>query len=329
MRIAPLLGFLLTTSPLVLGQISADEAMQRLRERQKAREAEQHAATTQPSRSGDPSASPTTRPSAMEIGYMSHAAWQNLEQKNYPAAATGFDKLLKLDPKDANALEGRAICSYESNQYKTADRQAEAAYNLSAKAGHNSRQTTVAFACASIMDDNPMRAVKLIRAMLDSGAKPDDELQNILGTALFRANQQARKLPYFRESLTEYLKFDQALKDQRHDGQGRWGSDWIDAGTAESNWQAFQGAVGADEQAQSDYEHATQRRVDTEDGMVKLHSMRLFGDAERAHIIAVYNQAVKEEGVAKKHRDEADKHLASTSKPPFPTKLAPAWKEPR
>jgi tetratricopeptide (TPR) repeat protein len=327
MRIALLLGLLASISTPLFAQLSTDEAMQRLRERRKAREAEQHAGT-QPAQAADPS--PATRPSAMQIGYISHAAWQKLEAKNYKDAAGDFDKLLKLDPKDTNALEGRAICRYESNQYKTADHDAEMAYNLSARSGHTpSRQTTLAFACTSIMDDNPMRTVKLIRGLYDSGTKPDNELQNVLGTSLFRANAQARKLPYFQESLTEYLKNDQALKDQRHDGKGRWGDQWIESGTAEHNWQTYEGAVGADERAESDYEHATQHRVDTEDGMVKLHSMRLFGDAERAHIIAVYNQAVKEEGVAKKRRDAADKHLASTSKPPFPAKLEPNWKEPR
>jgi tetratricopeptide (TPR) repeat protein len=326
MRIALLVGLLLITAAPLLAQLSTDEAMERLRERQKAREAEQHAAT-QPTLTGDPS--PTTKPGALEIGYMSHGAWKQLEDKNYTDAATGFDKLLKIDPKDANALEGRAICRYELNQYKAADRDAETAFNLSARAAHPSRQITIAFACASIMDDNPMRAVKLIRGLLDAGTKTDDVLQNVFGTALFRANEQARKLSYFKESLADYLKNDQALREQRNDGKGRWGDQWIDAGKAEQNWQTFQSAVGSDEQAESDFEHATQHRLDTQIGMEELHSMRLFGDAERAHIIAVYNQAVKEEAVAKKHRDAADKHLASVAKPPFPAKLEPAWKEPR
>jgi Flp pilus assembly protein TadD len=326
MRVALLVGFLLTLSTPLFAQLSTDEAMQRLRERQKAREAEQHAAT-QPAQAGDPT--PTTRPAAIQIGYLSHGAWKLLEDKKYKDAAAEFDKLLKLDPKDTNALEGRAICRYELNRYNAADHDAELAFNLSAKANRSSRQLTLAYACCSIMDDNPMRAVKLIRGLLDSGAKTDDELQNVLGTALFRANQQARKLPYFQESLNDYLKNDQALKEERHDGQARWGHQWIDAGAAEQNWQVFQGAVASSEQSQSEYEHATQHRIDTEDGMVKLHSMRLFGDAERAHIIAVYDGAVKEEAAAKKRRDAADKHLASIPKPPFPAKLEPNWKEPR
>jgi tetratricopeptide (TPR) repeat protein len=327
MRIALFTIWLLAATAPLCAQLSTEEAMERLRERQKARQAEQKAAATQPSQSADPA--PTTRPGAIELGLMSHNAWTLLESRKYPQAAAEFDKLLKLDPKDANALEGRGICRYELNQYKSADRDAETAFNLSTKAGRSSRQTTVAFACTSIMDENPMRAVKLIRGMLDAGTKSDDELQNVFGTALFRANAQAQKLPYYRESLDEYLKFDHALKDQRQDGKGRWGDQWIDASEAQHNWQTYEGAVASDEKAQSDFEHATQHRVDTEDGMVKLHSLRLFGDAERAHIIATYNQAVKEEEVSKKRRDAADKHLASTSKPPFPAKLEPSWKEPR
>jgi tetratricopeptide (TPR) repeat protein len=157
-RVALLVGFHLTVCGPLLAQLSTGEAMARLRERQKAREAEQHAAT-QPAKARDPA--PTTKPSALQIGYLSHGAWKMLEDKKYKDTAAEFDKLLKLDPKDTNALEGRAISRYELNRYNAADHDAELAFNLSAKANRSSGQLTVAYACASIMDDNPMRAVKL------------------------------------------------------------------------------------------------------------------------------------------------------------------------
>ena len=196
-----ILANLLLLAAHAFGQLSSDEALQRLQERQRQRQAQANP-TTHP-------AAPATQPSSIALGKMSHQAWVHLTDHQYKSAIPIFDRLLKTDPKDANALEGRGICRYETEQYKQAASDLEQAVELSHKAadGSPSRQRAVAASVVAIMVDNPMRAVKLMRGLmtpLEENDKLDEELQNILGTALWRTNSQTRKLTYYEESVKYY-----------------------------------------------------------------------------------------------------------------------------
>lgn len=306
-------------------QLSTDEAYQKLQEKQKQRQSS--ASATQP-------AGGTTRPSGQARGKLLHDAWDALIAHRYAPAIPMFDRALALDPKDAVALEGRGISRYELKQYKQSDHDMEQAYNLSKRSGSTgpARQTAIAFAATSSMYDNPMRAVKILRGMmeaLEQDAKLDESLQNDLGIALSKANAQSRKLPYFQESLKYYMEYDQKLAQEKKDNTARWGTKWIDVATAERKWTAYQTAAAAADQAASQYDHSLLALDQGKELMIELHGLRLHSDEERIRWTNQYKQSVEGEQVAKIRLAKAVEHLNTVEKPPFPDRIEYDWREPR
>ena len=307
-------------------QLSTEEAYQKLQEKQRQ---ERAAAASQPS-----SHSPTTRPSQAARGKLLHDAWDALAAHRYAVAVPMFDKAILNDPKDVIALEGRGICRYELKQYKQADKDVELAYNLSGKGSSTGapRQLSIAVAATSSMNDNPMRAVRLLRGMMESleqESKLDEQLQNFLGIALSKTNAQARKQPYFQESLKYYMEYDQKLAQEKKDGTSRWGTKWIDLQTAEKKWTAYQTAAAEVDQAASAHDHSLLALDQAKELMIELHGLRLHSDEERIRWTAQYKQAIAGEAGAKNRLGRAVDRLGHTEKPPFPDRIEYDWKEPQ
>lgn len=314
----------LGSGSICVAQLSTEEAYQKLQEKQKQHQA---SAATQPG-------APTTRSTGMVRGKLLHDAWGALVAHRFAPGIALFDRAVALDSRDAVALEGRGICHYELKQYKQADRDVEQAYNLSKHNGSSAsgRQVAVALAATSSMDDNPMRAVRILRGMmeaLEQDAKLDESLQNDLGIALSKANPQTRKLPYYEESRKYYMDYDQKLAQEKKDNTARWGTKWVEVATAERKWTAYQGAVAQAEQASSQYDHALLALDQGKELMVELHSLRLHSDDERIRWTKQYKQSIAGEQAARNNLANAVEHLNNVEKPPFPDRIEYDWREPQ
>ena len=337
MRACALILALLGCSAVAVAQLSPEEATQRLRERQRQRQAEQQAAASQPSSpqpSAAQSAAPTSRPSGVQIGRLLHQAWDHLMARRYGQAVALFDKALAGDPRDAVALEGRGICKYELKQYKPAERDLEEAWKLAGKApsARASRQLSIAVAAANTMNDNPMRAARVLRGLmepLETDNKLDEELQNDLGIALAHANAQGRKQQYFRESLKYYMEYDKKLNQQKNDGTARWGTQWIAQSAADQNWSKYETASTDAERAAANYDHAVLAEEHAKDHYIELHGLRLHSTEEIKTYTAEYKQAILTTGAARTQMNKANDRLSKVEKPPFPDRIEHDWREPR
>lgn len=312
-------------------QLTPEEAYQKLQERQKERAAAHASAATQPAPAVTPA---VARPSGLAIGKLLHEGWEALAEKHYAQSAAIFDKAVAIDAGDANALEGRGICKYELKEAKVADRDLEKAYELSSTGGPGkvSRQLVIAAAAASVANDNAMRAVKILRGLMqamEQDSRFDEELQNDLGIALSHTNAQAKQSPLFQESLKYYLEYDKKLNAQRKDGMARWGIQWIPSDDAGDKWKTYERVSDEAGQAATIADHATLARIHSYDHYVELHGMRLHSDAEIRMYMNEYKQSLIDEAAAKKQLNRAIEKLDRTDKPPFPDSIEHNWEEPR
>ena len=324
MRAGGIVLVVLLCSALCFGQLSTEEAYQKLKEKQKQ---ERAAAASRPS-------GPSTRPSQAARGKLLHDGWNALMAHRYAVAIPMFDKAILTDPKDSVALEGRGLCRYELKQYKQADKDVEQAYSFAGKGSSTGtpRQLVIALAATSSMNDNPMRAVRLLRGMMESleqQSKLDEQLQNFLGIALAKTNAQARKQPYFQESLKYYMEYDQKLAQEKKDNTARWGTQWIEVGTAEKKWTAYQTAAAEVDQAASAHDHSLLALDQAKELMIELHGLRLHSDEERIRWTNQYKQAIAGEAGARNRLAKAVDHLNRVEKPPFPDRIEYDWKEPQ
>jgi tetratricopeptide (TPR) repeat protein len=312
-----------------LAQLSPEEAYQKLQQREKERAAAAAAAATQPTAESEPVA----RPSGLAVGKLLHKGWQALAEKHYAEASAIFDKAVAIDPGDANALQGRGICKYELKQPKPADKDLQKAYELSSAGGPGkvSRQLVIAAAAGSVANDNPMRAVKVLRGVMESleqNGRLDEELQNDLGIALSHANPQTKKLPLFAESLKYYLDYDKKLNEQKKDGTARWGTQWVSTKDAEEKWKTYQRASTVADDAVVNADHSTLARIHSYDHYLELHGLRLHSDAEIKMYMNEYKQSLIDEAAAQKQMNKALEKLSQVDKPPFPDTIEHDWAEP-
>jgi tetratricopeptide (TPR) repeat protein len=312
-----------------LAQLSPEEAYRKLQQREKERAAAAAAAATQPAAESEPVA----RPSGLAVGKLLHQGWQALAEKHYGEASTIFDKAAAIDAGDANALQGRGICKYELKQSKPADKDLQKAYELSSAGGPGkvSRQLVIAAAAGSVANDNPMRAVKVLRGLMESmeqDSRLDEELQNDLGIALSHANPQTKKLPLFAESLKYYMEYDKKLNEQKKDGTARWGPKWVSTKDAEEKWKTYQRASTVANDAVVNADHATLARIHSYDHYLELHGLRLHSDAEIKMYMDEYKQSLIDEAAAQKQMNKALEKLSKVDKPPFPDTIEHDWAEP-
>jgi tetratricopeptide (TPR) repeat protein len=313
-------------------QLSPEEAYQKLQERKKERAAAEAAASTQPA---PKPVETTARPSGLAVGTLLHKAWDSLVAKRYGEASAVFDKAVSIDAGDANALQGRGICKYELKDAKRADKDLQKAYELSATGGPGkvSRQLVIAAAAASVADDNTMRAVKMLRGLMEAmeqDSRFDEELQNDLGIALSHASAQTTKLPLFQESLKYYMEYDKKLNAQRKDGTARWGIQWIPTEDAQDKWKTYEKASDAAADAVKIADHAQLARVHAHDNYLEITGgLRLHGDAEIIQRTNEYKQSLRDEAAANQHLNKMLEKLARAEKPPFPDSIEHDWSEPR
>jgi len=331
MRTICVLLLMLGCCQLALAQLTPEEAYQKLQEREKERAAAGAAAATQPVAASEAVA----RPSGLAVGKLLHQGWEALSEKRYAEASTVFDKAVAIDASDANALQGRGICKYELKQAKPADKDLQHAYELSATGGPGkvSRQLVIAAAGGSVASGNPMRAVKVLRGLMESmeqDSRFDEELQNDLGIALSHANPQTKKLPLFEESLKYYMEYDKKLNAQRKDGSARWGTHWIPTSEAREKWKTYEGASDRVAQAATIADHVTLARVHAYDNYLEIKGgLRLHSDAEIYQFTNEYKRALLDEAAANKQLNKMLEKLAKVDKPPFPDSIEHDWSEPR
>ena len=318
MRLAAVVVVVLVPAAFALAQLSPEEAYQKMRQKEKERQAR---AATQPA--------PTTRPSGMQIGRLAHEGWSHLMDHEYQQGLAIFERLIKADHKDANALEGAGICLYETEQYKQASKDLDQAVELSHKDA--SRQRIVAAALAALMSDNSMRTVRLVRERmqaLEQNDKYDEEFQNILGAALWRASPQAQKLPYFEESLKYYLAYDKKLAKQKGDREMRWGIRWLPRAEAEMKWKQYDQATAAERAAAANFDHASLAAQHAKNNYDDLHDLALHSDHDVAMYTREYKQALRAQSAARFQLQRAQDHASHVEAPPFPAKFEPNWQEP-
>jgi tetratricopeptide (TPR) repeat protein len=336
MRIACVALIVFGLSAFASGQISPEEAYQKLQEKQKARAAAEKAPHDSPAAS-QPAEADAPRPArgaGMTEARLLHQGWDAVAAHHYGQAVAIFDRAAAIDNADPNALMGRGICKYELKDYKAAGRDMEKAYRLAdvGGPGHVSRQLVIAACAVDVMNDNPMRAVKLLRGLMEpmeQDNRLDEELQNDLGIALAHSNAQARKLPLYEEALKYYMEYDKKLNEQKKDGTARWGTQWISKEDAESKWKKYTSASDNAERASMNLDHVELALKQARDRYVDLHGLALHGTVEIQQVNDMYKQAILNEAGARRQYDKAMTRLEGVEKPPFPDRIEHDWSEPR
>jgi len=309
---------------MAFAQLTPEEAYKKLQEKQK----QEGSASSQPDEA-------PPRLSGEEVGRLIHKGWDALAAHHYADAVVLFDKVAASDARDSVALQGRGICKYELKQYKPADQDLERAYAISSVGGPTRvpRQLAIASAAALVMTDNPMRAVKILREMMEAkeaNGTLDEELQNDLGIALSHVDAQARKLPVFQDSLKYYEEYDRKLDQKKHDGSERWGTKWIEVKPAKEKWKVYKEAAERVEQATSNFQHAGLARENAYSNYLEVvGGLRLHTAEETYRYTTEYKQAIANEALAKKKMNEAIEKFEKVEKPPFPKRIEHDWEEPR
>ena len=193
MRVLLVFALVMGWCGTALAQLTPDEAYQKLQEKKKQEVA---AAASQPT-------AELARPSGEAVGRMIHQAWDSPWRVVMPMPWLCSTKWSVSTPAIRSHSRACGICKYELKQYKPADQDLGRAYAVSSIGGPNRvpRQLIIASAAALVMNDNPMRAVKVLRETMkakESNGKLDEELQNDLGIALSHVNAQAAGSPCFR-----------------------------------------------------------------------------------------------------------------------------------
>jgi tetratricopeptide (TPR) repeat protein len=325
-------------------QLSVEQARQRLLERQSRR-----AAQSQPATAPSSASAPASVEDA-DLGQVLHESWARLIARDYAAAMPMFSRVLKADPLNISALEGRGICNYELSNYKEASADVDRALARAASTPTLARQATLAAAVAAIGAGNPLRAVKLAHDSLkrmDTDKTFDEEMQNVLGTALWRCKADMRNLPWVREAGKYYMGYDARLADKAAEGKPtyfgydvknveekngvkrRWGTQWLPGEEADGKWQAYGNAVAAFDSAASDVNTIVAVRKLRERQYADVRDITRQGGLDEFKATADnLRDAQLAESTARETLKTAAEVLQKIDGPPFPAKLEPAWAEP-
>jgi tetratricopeptide (TPR) repeat protein len=147
------------------------------------------------------------------------------------AAREAFQDAATLDPRNARAAHGLALCLLYSKETKKACQMFDKAVMLTPKPD---RALVLNAAAAHTADRNNARAAKLIKDYLTANPKEVDEpMVNALGTALTAATPQERRNRFFMEAATFYEQANKRLEAARS-GFKRFGSEWLPASEADA-----------------------------------------------------------------------------------------------
>jgi hypothetical protein len=147
-----------------------------------------------------------------------------------------FDRNLKMsdrikDPNYLLALQGLAVAYLNTKQAPKAGQLFDEASPLGAAVDREpSRELIVNRAVTDIIQKTKaMRAAKSIKSYLEKHPDDADEkMLNLLGTALFIANQHTTSKAMLNQIADFYAKANADL-EQTHPGEKRWGIEWLPA----------------------------------------------------------------------------------------------------
>jgi tetratricopeptide (TPR) repeat protein len=236
------------------------------------------------------------------------------------AARDAFQDAFAIDPRNARAAHGLALCYLYSKDTKKAVAMFDKAVILSAKPD---RALVLNAAAAHSADHNNARAAKLIKDYLTANPKEVDEpMVNALGTALMAATPQERRNRLFADAATFYESANKHLEAGRP-GFKRWGAEWLAAADADARQRALasqQRQLDALEQAVATAEEQVQpalKELERQKDLIRRGeppNNYYFRTAEYN-----YNAAVARHQAA---LDKLEKATADVDRPKFPEAIA-------
>ncbi|HEX8911812.1 MAG TPA: hypothetical protein VF796_05590, partial [Humisphaera sp.] len=191
---------------------------------------------------------------------------------------------------------------------------------LSASLGKPDRTLVWNFAVVHVKGE-PMRAARVVREYLagPGGAGHDEDLLNVFGAAVFRANDSARATSYWADTRAFYMERDAALVAAKGGGRKRWGAEWLDTGSATRMWQTLARNESSFEQARRAFNAAFVARQRAWDRVADLQSqLRLSGSQELPNARAAFAQAEQAAQAAGQRFAAAQEALRETQQPTFP-----------
>lgn len=154
-----------------------------------------------------------------------------LSAGQYQPAREAFQDVVTLDPRNAKAQHGLALCMMAQKEVA----KAAAVLDKAFAATPNPDRAMVLNAAACHMATHAhMRAAKVVKDYLTAHPKePDEPMVNALGTALQAATPQERKNAFFGQCTSFYLIANQRLEAARP-GYKRFGGEWFTAKEADA-----------------------------------------------------------------------------------------------
>lgn len=168
-----------------------------------------------------------TRPSvdAATIEALVKQGQDALLAADYKAARDAFLDAVGLDARNVRALHGAGLAFMYLGQFPRASTYMDRA--MIASMGKPDRALVLNMAMLQIGTNNSMRAVKIVKDYLESHKnEPDEAMLNALGTALFLADESAKRGTLFNTAADFYVKYQKAVEATRP-GEKRWGVEWL------------------------------------------------------------------------------------------------------
>ena len=243
-----------------------------------------------------------------------------MQARRYQEALTAFGELIKRQPRDPTGYHGTGVVYCFLGDKKKGREQLEGA--LSRALGQPSRALVWNFAAAHL-EEEPMRAARIVRDYLSRPGSPDDEeMLNMFGAALFGSKPEERRTSFFAECRTLYFKKDEALRVKRNDGTKRWGTQWMTDSVAEQKWSALIGASAEVDRLRVEAPRAAKARQKAWDRIQDLQStLALVSNAEKRSARDIWQAADKHAQKMQQELTQAERKLSACEQPPFPRSM--------
>jgi tetratricopeptide (TPR) repeat protein len=186
-----------------------------------------------------PAGSPTSAPTARSKASLEPLLQQGtdaLAAGQYQAAREAFQDAIVIDPRNARAAHGLALCFVEQKEVAKAAAMLDKALPFTTTPD---RALVLNAAAANMATRTHMRAAKLTKDYLTAHPKEADEaMVNALGTALSAATASERKNRFFTDAAAFYMIANQRLEATRP-GYKRFGAQWYTTHDAEAKEKAL------------------------------------------------------------------------------------------
>jgi tetratricopeptide (TPR) repeat protein len=235
-------------------------------------------------------------------------------------AREAFLDAVAIDPKNANAHHGLALCYLYSKETKKAVQTFDKAITLSPKPD---RALVLNAAAAHIADHNNARAAKLIKDYLTANPREVDEpMVNALGTALTAASTQERNNPLFAQAASFYETANKRLEGARP-GQKRFGMEWLPTAEAEAKQRALSSQQKQLDLLDQALASAEEQVVPAEKELIRQKDLIRRGEPPGNYYYrqaeSAYNNAVARYQAALENLERA---TANIERPKFPEAIA-------